>query len=104
MRMRYMALQAQWGGEFTVARNSKIDCKLSRKEVILSREEHIADERCIPPKRSERSKVMLQNMPTLGAGLIAVMVIAWVGILVTPAFAENAFVEVTGQTTSYADG
>jgi hypothetical protein len=46
MRMRYMALQAQWGGAFTVARNSKIDCKLSRKEVILSREDHIADERC----------------------------------------------------------
>jgi len=51
---------------------------------------------------------MPQNMPKLGAVLMAAVIAVWVGGWVYPAFAadrvKRALVEVTGQTTSFADG
>jgi hypothetical protein len=43
-------------------------------------------------------------MPKLGTVLMVAVIIAWIGVWVTPAFAKPALVEVTGQTTSFADG
>jgi len=47
---------------------------------------------------------MQKHTPKLRVALMVVAIAAWVSILVPPAVAENAFVEITGQTTSYADG
>jgi hypothetical protein len=47
---------------------------------------------------------MQKNMRKLGIVLMAAVIAAWVGVWGTPAFAKPALVEVTGQTTSYADG
>ena len=47
---------------------------------------------------------MQKNMPKLGTVLMVAVIIAWIGVWMLPAFAQQAFVEVTGQTTSYADG
>jgi hypothetical protein len=41
---------------------------------------------------------MPKNMPKLGAVMIVAVIIAWVGVWVTPAFAQRARVEVSGQT------
>jgi hypothetical protein len=46
---------------------------------------------------------MPKKMPTLNAMLMVALTAAWVGDWGTPAFAKPALVEVTGQTTSYAD-
>jgi Protein of unknown function (DUF1566) len=47
---------------------------------------------------------MQKNMPTWGIVLMIAVIAAWVGGWGTPASAKPALVEVTGQTTSYADG
>jgi hypothetical protein len=47
---------------------------------------------------------MQKHTPKLRVALMVVAIAAWASILVPPAVAENAFVEITGQTTSYADG
>jgi hypothetical protein len=47
---------------------------------------------------------MQQNRQQIGAILTAAVIFAWVGILVTPALAKKAPVEVTGQITPYAPG
>jgi hypothetical protein len=47
---------------------------------------------------------MQKNMPKLGAVMMAAVIVAWLGGWVPPALAKNAFVEVTGQTASFADG
>jgi Protein of unknown function (DUF1566) len=47
---------------------------------------------------------MQQNMPKRGTVLMVAVISAWVGVWVPPAFAKKAPVEVTGQTTSLADG
>jgi Protein of unknown function (DUF1566) len=52
----------------------------------------------------ERRKAMQKNMPKLGAVLMIAVVAAWVGGWGTPAVAKPALVEVTGQTTSFAEG
>ena len=45
---------------------------------------------------AERRKPMQKNMPKLGTVLMVAVIIAWVGVWVTPAFAKKAPVEVTG--------
>jgi hypothetical protein len=47
---------------------------------------------------------MLNHVPKLGAALVLVIVVAWADVSVTSAFTNKAFVEQTGQTTSFADG
>jgi len=47
---------------------------------------------------------MLQNRSLLGAIMMVGFIAAWVGVWEAPAFPKKAFVEVTGQTTSFADG
>jgi hypothetical protein len=44
---------------------------------------------------------MPQNMPKLGAVLMAAVIAAWVGVWVPPAIAKPALVEVTGQTECF---
>jgi Protein of unknown function (DUF1566) len=44
---------------------------------------------------------MHKNMPKLGTVMMVAVIIAWVGVWVTPAFAKKALVEVTGQTECF---
>src|SRR5262245_22851359 len=50
---------------------------------------------------AKRRQAMEQNMPKLGSVLMAAVIAAWMGVWVPPAFAKNAFVGVTGQTTCW---
>jgi hypothetical protein len=47
---------------------------------------------------------MQKTLPKLGTVLMAAVIAAWVGVRVMPAFAQEAPVAQTGQTTSFAPG